>query len=147
MRVERILPIALQRLVTIQTDASVRDQAKLLSNTHISLLVVCNPDGQMVGVVTKTDIVRQVAQDRADLDTLTTESVMKRDVTYCRPGDSVQEVLSIMHERGFVHVPIVDEESRPSGVLNVRDALQVLLAEVEQDGTFLRDYVLGVGYH
>ena len=64
-----------------------------------------------------------------------------------RPSDSVQEVLSTMNERGFVHVPIIDEESRPSGVLNVRDALQVLLAEVEQDGTFLRDYVLGIGYH
>jgi CBS domain-containing protein len=147
MRVERILPIALQRLVTIQTDVFLPDQAKLLSNTHISLLVVCNADGGMVGVITKTDVVRQVARGRANLNTLTAESVMKRDVTFCRPGDSVQEILSIMHERGFVHVPIIDKDARPAGVLNVRDALQVLLAEVEQDGSLLRDYVMGIGYH
>jgi len=147
MRVERILPIALQRLITIQADVLLPDQAKLLSNTHISLLVVCNPDGEMIGVITKTDIVRQVARGRENLDMLTATSVMKQDVTFCRPSDSVQDVLSTMHERGFVHIPIIDKESRPSGVLNVRDALQVLLAEVEHDETLLRDYVLGIGYH
>ena len=71
---------------------------------------------------------------------------MTRDVTYCHPSDLLQDVLSIMKERGFVHIPIVDQESRPSGVLNVRDALQVLLTEVEYDASFLRDFVMGVGY-
>ena len=61
MLVERILPVALKRLITIPADAFLTDAAKLLSNTHISLVVVCDPDGVMVGVITKTDIVRQIA--------------------------------------------------------------------------------------
>jgi CBS domain-containing protein len=51
-----------------------------------------------------------------------------------------------MKERGFVHVPIVDQESKPIGVINARDALQVLLGDVEHEVSFLRDYVTGIGY-
>ena len=143
----RVLPIAIQRLITIRDDALVTDAAKLLSSTHKSLVVVCNSDEVMVGVISKTDVVRQMAHCQGVSCTMSVAAVMTRDVTYCHPNDVLQDVLSIMKERGFVHIPIVDQDSRPSGVLNVRDALQVLLGEVVYDGSFLRDYIMGIGYH
>jgi CBS domain-containing protein len=51
-----------------------------------------------------------------------------------------------MKERGVVHVPIIDQDSKPVGVINARDALQVLLGDVESDVSFLRDYIMGIGY-
>ena len=146
MLVERILPIALERLMTIQADAFITDAARLLCDTHISLVVVCNPDGAMVGVISKTDVVRQIAHGRGSPGTTTAAAVMTRDVTYCHPSDSLHDVLSKMKERGFVHIPIVDQNPRPAGVINARDALQVLLGEVEYDVSFLREYVMGMGY-
>jgi CBS domain-containing protein len=92
MLVERVLPIALKRMNTIQADALLTDAAKLLCDTHRVLLVVCNPDGAMVGVIAKTDILQRS-----------------------------HVVRSKMKERGFVHVPIVDQESKPAGVINARD--------------------------
>src|SRR5260221_10747452 len=117
MRVERVLPIAIQRLITIRDGALVTDAAKLLSSTHKSLVVVCNPDGVMVGVISKTDVVRQMAHCQGVSCTMSVAAVMTRDVTYCHRNDVLQDVLSIMKERGFVHIPIVDQDSRPSGVL------------------------------
>jgi CBS domain-containing protein len=52
----------------------------------------------------------------------------------------LQDVLSIMKERGYVRIPIIDQDSGPSGVLDVQDALQALLEEVEYDRSFIRDY-------
>jgi CBS domain-containing protein len=147
MRVERILSIALQRLITIRDDALLTDAAKLLCDTHKALLIVCNSDGAMVGVISKTDIVRQIAHCEGVSCTMSVAAVMTRDVTYCHPNDVLKDVLSIMKERGFVHVPIVNQESKPVGVINARDALQVLLEEVEYDGSFIRDYIMGTGYH
>jgi CBS domain-containing protein len=147
MLVERVLPLALKRLNTIQTGALLTDAAKLLCDTHRALLVVCNPDGVMVGVISKTDIVRQIAHCEGSRCTTPAEAVMTRDVSYCHPSDSLHDVLSKMKERGFVHVPIVNQESKPVGVINARDALQVLLGDVESDVSFLRDYVMGIGYH
>jgi CBS domain-containing protein len=52
-----------------------------------------------------------------------------------------------MKERGFKNVPVTDRDSRPVGVLNARDALQVLLEEAENEESLLRDYVMGIGFH
>jgi CBS domain-containing protein len=146
MRVKNIQALALQRLVTIQADASLADAAKLLSDTHRALLVVCDPDGVMVGIITKTDVVRQIAGNQENLDTITAADVMTRDVTSCRQDDLLHDVLATMKERGFVHIPILDQHARPSGVVNARDALQALLRDVTNEELLLRAYVMGIGY-
>ena len=46
----------------------------------------------------------------------------------------------------MVHVPVIDEKSGPSGVVNARDALRVLWAEEKYEEALLRDYVMGIGY-
>jgi predicted transcriptional regulator len=72
---------------------------------------------------------------------------MTRDVVVCQPGDWLREVWSTMKERGLKNIPITDQDSRPVGVLNARDALQVLLEDVENEESLLRHYVMCVGYH
>jgi Mg/Co/Ni transporter MgtE len=52
-----------------------------------------------------------------------------------------------MKERGLKNIPVVDQDSRPIGVLNARDALEVLLQEAEYGEGLLRDYVMCVGYY
>ena len=144
--VRSIETVARSRLATINVDASLVDAAKLLSATHVSLVVVCDSDGRMVGVVTKTDIIRQIGLcgERACTDTLA--AVMTADVAYCRRMDPLPDVLSMMEQRGFVHVPVVDECSKPVGVVNARDALRALVAEGSYETSLLRDYVMGIGY-
>jgi CBS domain-containing protein len=146
MRVESILPIAQQRMITVRADGSLVDAADLLSDTHRALLVVCNDDGAMVGVITKTDVVRQVAQCHGVVDKARISAVMTKTVTSCRSGDLLHDILTLMKSRGFVHIPIVDVNSRPCGVVNARDALQALLREVKDEELLLRAYVMGVGY-
>jgi CBS domain-containing protein len=146
MRVESILPLALERLVTIQANASLADAAKLLGETHKALLVVCDPDGAMVGVITKTDVIRQVARNQEGFNLMTAAAVMTSEVTFCRPGDLVRDVLTTMKDRGLVHIPVIDELRRPSGVVNARDALQALLSDVTDDKLLLKAYIMGIGY-
>ena len=144
--VSSIDAVARSRLVTIGADALLVDVAKLLSDPQISLVVVCDSDGAMVGVITKTNIVQQFGHCGESACTTAAADVMTRDVTYCRPTDSLPDVLSMMGKRGFVHIPVVDEHSKPLGVVNARDALRALLAEEKYEESLLRDYVMGVGY-
>ena len=51
-----------------------------------------------------------------------------------------------MAKRGFVHIPVVDENSKPLGVVNARYALPALMAEGKYEASLLRDYVMGIGY-
>ena len=52
-----------------------------------------------------------------------------------------------MKARGLKNLPVLDQHSRPIGVLNARDALEVLREEVEYEEVLLRDYVMCVGWH
>jgi CBS domain-containing protein len=141
-----IAAVARSRLVTISADALLVEAAKRLSDTHISLLVVCDDEGAMVGVITKTDIVLQIGRCSGRACLARADMVMTDEVAYCRPSDYLPEVLSMMATRGFVHIPVIDDRSRPLGVVNARDALRALLAQEQYQASLLRDYVMGVGY-
>ena len=144
--VKRIDALARSRLVTISADALLVDAARLLSDTHISLVVVCDSHGVMVGVITKTNIVQQVGRSCEIIGTTLAGEVMTRDVTSCRPTDSLLDVMTVMEKRGLTHIPVVGDDSKPSGVVNAGDALRALMADEKYDAALLRAYVMGIGY-
>lgn len=146
MYVDRVLAVARTRLVTIPDNGLLKDAAQLLNNRHVNLVVACNAEGRMVGVVSKTDVVRRIGRCLGAACTAAVSTVMTSDVVYCRPTQPLQEVWLLMKEQNVLHVPIVDQDRRPVGVLNARDALQALMSEVEHEESLLRDYVLGIGY-
>ncbi len=145
-RVNSICETTRSRLATASVNSRLVDVAKLLSSSDVSLVVVCDRDGAMAGIITKSNIVKQIGQCHGAGCMIPASQVMVCDVTYCGSDDSLADVLSSMAERGFVHVPVLDEQSRPIGVVNARDALRALLTEEEYEESLLRDYVMGVGY-
>jgi CBS domain-containing protein len=146
IRVEKIVPVARERLVTVRDDAPLVEAAKFLDGRDINLVVVCDKSGAMVGIVTRTNVVRQMALCQGCGCTAAAGTVMTKDVTFCRPDDLLHDVWSLMKERKLVHVPIVGDDLRPLGVINARDALLVLLEGSEYEEGLLRDYVMGIGY-
>ncbi len=134
------------RLLVVAVDTSLREVARLLSSTQISLIVVCNEDGVMVGVVTKTDIVQQIGHCQGAACASVAADIMTRDVTFCDGSQYLPDVLAMMQAGGFVHVPVIEADGKPSGVVNARDALRELMAEGQYEEALLRDYVTGLGY-
>ena len=145
MLVGQLIATARSRLVTIIDDAPLIEAAKLL-RAGTDLVVVCGPEGLLVGVITKTDVVEQISHCLGASCTTKASLVMTRDVVACQPGDWLNEVWAKMKEHGLKNVPVTDRDCRPVGVLNARDALQMLLKEVENEESLLRDYVMCVGY-
>lgn len=144
--VSNIATVARSRLATIDLNAVLIDVARRLSDTQISLIVVCNRDGTMAGVITKTDIVRQMARCGESACMIEAVDAMTRDVASCRQTDPLSDVMSMMERRGFVHIPIIDDSAKPSGVVNARDALRALMVDADYEASLMRDYVMGIGY-
>ncbi|QPC92989.1 CBS domain-containing protein [Mesorhizobium sp. INR15] len=145
MLVDKVMPAACNRLVTIGYDAPLLEAARLLGGSP-DLVVVCGSDGLLKGVITKTDIVRQIGQCQGSTCKIAASLVMTQDVTICRPTDWLRDIWLIMKVRRLRNIPVIDAASRPIGVLNAREALEALMQEVEQEETLLRDYVMCVGY-
>ena len=147
MFVEGLIDLARERLVLLSDGAPLIDAARLFEKLDTDVVVICAADGQLVGVVTKTDVVRQIGCCQGSACTTLVSSVMTREVVVCRRGEEVSRVWSEMKARKLKNVPVLDDQSKPLGVLNARDALQALLGEVENEESLLRDYVMTVGYH
>jgi CBS domain-containing protein len=143
--VQALFPVARSRLVMVANDAALIHAARLF-RAGTDLVVVCRPDGVLVGVITKTDVISRISECGGAACLAAASSVMVRDVVFCHASDRLHDVWSRMKHFGLKNVPIIDAQGRPLGVLNARDALQVLLQEVKDEESLLRDYVMGVGY-
>ena len=145
MFVENMLSAAVKRLVSVGVTAPLIDAARPLNDLDIDLVVVCGADGRLAGIITKTDVVRQICLGSGY--TTAASEVMMRDVVLCRPGDLLRDVWAVMKDRSVKNIPIIGQDSRPIGVLNARDVVEVLMDEAEYEEALLRDYVMSVGYH
>jgi len=132
------------RLAAIATTATVKTAANALSTLDVAMLVVCNEGGPVMGVVSKSDLVRHMAQDGAAFAGITT--VMTRDVITCSMRDDLHVAWTKMVDRGLQNLPVLNDEARPVGVLDIRDALRALLEEEGHEEQQLVNYVAGIGY-
>ena len=147
MLVNQLLSEARKRLTTIGAEALLIDAARALSGSPAELVVVCNADGKAVGVITKADVVRRITHCQGAACRMTAAATMTQEVISCRPHDRVSDVWIKMKQRSLRHIPVLDDQSRPVGVINARDALQGLLRTATNEVELLRDYVMSVGYH
>ncbi len=146
IRVEDMLPVARNRLVLIGEDRQLTEAASLLSDAARHMVVVCDSAGTMFGVITRTDIVRQIRHCHGCACTTACAVVMSKEVVCCHADDWLQEVWATMKGKGLQSVPIVDAERQPIGLVSARDAMELLLTEVKREEELLRDYVMCVGY-
>lgn len=145
MFVEEMLGEAGAELVTIIQDSKLIEVAKLLIS-GTDLVIVVDGDGTLKGVVTKTDVVKQISVCRGASCMCPVSTVMTREVARCRGSDRLGDVSDLMKERHLKNIPVVDEHGRPIGVLTARAVLRVLLSDAHYEEAQLIDYVKGIGY-
>ncbi len=145
MFIEGMLQATRKKLVTVGDDARLIEAAKLLCS-GTELVVVCDGEGVLRGVVTKTDILKQISVCQGATCLCPVSTVMTRDVALCRGSDRLQDVSDLMNGRHLKNIPVVDADNRPIGVLTARAILRALLSDAEYEEALLVDYVKGVGY-
>jgi CBS domain-containing protein len=144
MRIESIRPMTSARLVVIAIDATLRTAAFALSHPHVGLLVVCDESGRAAAVVSKSDIVRHLAN--VGVIETPIANLMSRNIVFCRPEDDLHATWQRMAAQSLQNLPVLDTDSRPLGVLDIRDALEVLFEQEEYQERLLVNYIAGVGY-
>ncbi|WP_232686391.1 CBS domain-containing protein [Halobacterium zhouii] len=98
-----------EELATVDPDALVEDAATLMLDRGISSVVVVDDQDRLEGILTTTDFVRIVAEQKPK-DQTPVSAYMTTDVKTAGAQDSVTDVADAMVEHGFHHVPVVDGE-------------------------------------
>lgn len=145
MLVEGILSDAQNSFVTIRSDAKLIEAAKLLTS-GTDIVLVCDTEGVLEGIITKTDVVRKISKCDGATCQCPAATVMERNVILCRRTDPLTDVSSSMKSHHLKNIPVVDGDNKPLGVLTARAVLQSLLSDSEYEEAQLIDYIKGIGY-
>ena len=106
-----------------------------MSLEHQSAFVVCE-QGTPIGVITERNIVDLLSLifDGADHSQTRAGDLMTSPVHTLLETAPMGEAVSIMKERGFRRVPIVDDKHQLSGILNITELQSATNAALEERG-------------
>lgn len=116
-------------VLTCRRETPIQDVARRMSEEDISALVVVNDDGNMIGLISRTDLVnaRLYEQYWKHWRGLTAGHIMVTDVVAVRSDDSMQHASRLMMERHIHRVVVVEDAGegvKPIGVLSVTDVVR-----------------------
>jgi CBS domain-containing protein len=140
MKVQSILKSKGGDVVTVAPDAAILDIADTLKQKGIGAVVVLGPGDAVAGILSERDIVRGLAEHGAKLSGKRASDLMTREVKTCTPDHSVDDLMKIMTEGRFRHVPVVDR-GRLAGVISIGDVVKNRLDELEAETGALRSYI------
>jgi signal-transduction protein with cAMP-binding, CBS, and nucleotidyltransferase domain len=106
--------------VCAEVGTSVGDVVRQMQDHHIGCVLVVS-QGELAGIFTERDFLRDLAGSGVDLDAVPVERYMTADPEALQPGDSIAFALNKMSLGGFRHIPLVDDGRRPVGIISVKD--------------------------
>jgi len=95
--------------LTLSPKATVQEACKWMHKRKVGAVLVTDAKGKLVGIFTGRDAVRLLATAK-DPVTTPLRAVMTRKPHSMPPGRTAIEALRLMHDGGFRHVPVVEEE-------------------------------------
>jgi CBS domain-containing protein len=140
MTIERILSDKGRTVVTIEPGHTLHEAARLLCEKRIGAVVVSDAFRPVIGILSERDIVRAIAaRGSAALEEPVSQSMTTTVVTGTA-HTGITEVLELMTEGKFRHVPIMDGQ-RLAGIVSIGDIVKDRLAEAEAETAAMRDYI------
>ena len=107
-----------KNVVVVKKDATLKQASEVMSKTRIGSLVVVEGN-KIAGIITSSDIIRSIAQDKAPGNTLI-EEVMSKRVFTVEPDATVQDAVDVMVENKIRELPVV-ENNKIKGIITVTD--------------------------
>ncbi|HYU63969.1 MAG TPA: CBS domain-containing protein [Verrucomicrobiae bacterium] len=112
------------RLLTVDPETRVSDVAREMRLKDSDSAAVMS-GGRLVGIITERDLVRAIA-DGVNPTQATAGVIMTAGPATVTSDEDVNVVALKMMRLGIRHLPVVDDEGKPVGLLSARDLVAVL---------------------
>ena len=141
MQVKHILRNKGRDVVTMDSDATLSEAARLLARRRIGAIVVLDGKNGVAGILSERDIVRAVADHSVSALGQSVSSHMTHSVSTCSESDTVDELMETMTHGRFRHMPVV-EEGRLCGIVSIGDVVKTCIEETTREAQSLREYIV-----
>jgi len=96
--------------------------------------------GDIAGIVSERDIVKNLANGHAELLAGPVARIMTRDVFTCSTSDTTEQLMSQMTHSRIRHLP-VKEDGKLAGIVSIGDVVKWRIAEIESRNAALQEYI------
>ena len=140
-RVQQILDIKGRQTYSVTPETSVLQALELMARHDIGALVVLE-QGRLAGIFTERDYARKVVLAGRNSQSCTVGELMTGNVLTVSPSQTIDDVMRIMTENRFRHLPVV-ERGQLVGIITIGDAVKAAIAEREATIRQLSSYISG----
>ena len=127
-------------VVSINPNTSVFDALEVMSEKNIGAVLVME-DKELVGIFSERDYARKVILTGRSSKTTEVKELMTCKVYCIDPSRTIQDVMELMNEHRFRHVPVMESE-KVIGVLSSGDVMRGVVAEQKNTIESLESYLL-----
>ncbi len=104
--------------------ATVEEALRIMNETRATSILVADGAGKLVGIFTEKDVTRRVALRCDGSEPIT--AVMTVPVRKVKTTDYLYHAIARMRRFGHRHMPVVDTENHPAGIIDLHDAIAVV---------------------
>ena len=126
---------------TIEPSATVYEAIKQMVAHNVGSLIVM-ADGEVAGIITERDYLRQIALKGRSSRTTEVAEIMTRDVACVTPDHSIEECMAIMTQERCRHLPVL-EGAQITGVVSTGDLIKHLVSDQRVEIEHLTKYICG----
>ena len=129
-------------VVTVKPGTTVAEAARILSDRRIGSVVV-SPDGNVaLGILSERDIVREIGRRGPGCLAERADQMMTTKLVTCTREDRAVDVLSLMTNGRFRHMPVV-EGGTLVGLVTIGDVVKYRLTELAMEKDALEGMIMG----
>jgi CBS domain-containing protein len=116
-------------------DSTLQACLDIMQKHRVGSLLVVDASDRLVGIFTERDFLLKVLGKVPDFSSVQVKDFMTKDPVREKPDASLAFALSVMSHGGFRHVPIVDQDDTPIGMVSVKDVVDYFVKKM-LDGIF-----------
>lgn len=112
--------------IAVPPGAALREAIDRMNGAHAGCVLVVERE-RLVGILTERDLLTKVVGTGVDLDSSRVDQFMTPDPETLGLDDRASYALNKMSVGGFRHIPLVDEDGAPVGVVSMRNVVDYMV--------------------
>lgn len=129
-------------LITVPLKTDLSGAISTLAARKIGVVIVSETGKNALGILSERDIIRALSEAGMNALSAPVEQFMSRDVVTCSPQTSADDVLALMTENRFRHMPVL-EEGALIGLISQGDVIFARLQEISMEKDALQGMIMG----
>ena len=114
-----------EKFIVLNEQITLREAIDNIQRFHIGCILL-EKDNKITGIFTERDIVQHIVGNRHNLEKECVADYMTKSPDVLHLQDPIAFALNKMISGGYRHIPIVDKEKKPIGIITMQDIINHL---------------------